>query len=219
MKKSIFIAFVFIISLAIYYFGLTNQSSINDMNDEELDKLWDARLTAMESILGKSDEMHGHAVIPFDVGYDLGGAADIVYFKKHINGIGYATFELIGRNDQKENVLGNYELLIFHREDDKWGSNILSNLAYYTLDEVVNPYQTMDIGPATPDGSTIDAFIFFNYGTFKVLERDAGILLCVGITADELAACRAGKQKQVETALKEKSVYPFTDLYRESVLK
>jgi hypothetical protein len=42
-------------------------------------------------------------------------------------------------------------------------------------------------------------------------------LLCVGITASELNACRNGRRLLVERALKESGVYPFTDLTRQSV--
>lgn len=51
-----------------------------------------------------------------------------------------------------------------------------------------------------------------------VRKRKAGLLLCVGITSDELELCRAGKREMVEKALKAAKVYPFTDLYRESVI-
>ena len=44
---------------------------------------WNARLAAMESILGESDDIVGHATIPFFVGADLGGATDIVYFRHY----------------------------------------------------------------------------------------------------------------------------------------
>jgi len=45
--------------------------------------------------------------------------------------------------------------------------------------------------------------------------RKAGLLLCIGITADELAACRKGRNVEVEQALKEAGVYPYTDLHRQ----
>jgi hypothetical protein len=49
--------------------------------------------------------------------------------------------------------------------------------------------------------------------------RPAGILLCIGITADELSACRRGQHERVLKALKSKVVYPFTDFDRRSTLK
>jgi hypothetical protein len=179
---------------------------------------WDARIAAMESVLGPCDNIVGHAGIPFDMGADVGGDADIVYFKRHVKGVVSVTSELIGRDDQVKNDLGNYELMICHRDEEDWGPEIISRLAYYTLQAKLNPGDTMDIAEAAPEDSTIAALLFFNYATFRVRGRKAGLLLCVGITKDELKACRAGKRSKVEIALKAAKVYPFTDLYRVSVL-
>ena len=44
-------------------------------------------------------------------------------------------------------------------------------------------------------------------------------MLCIGLTADEVAACRAGKDQMVYEALIAKDVFPHTDLFRPSVLK
>ena len=184
----------------------------------------------MESVLSKSDDTVGHATIPFEIGVqfrdenrddlvaEVGAGADIIKFRNHVDGVGYATAELIGRDDQVRNKLGNYELLIFHREDEEWGPDIISRLSFCTCDAKLNPGETMHIGSATPDGSTVNAFLFFNYGTFRVRGRKAGLLLCLGITSEELAACRSGKRNQVEKALKTNDVYPFTDLCRESAM-
>jgi hypothetical protein len=88
----------------------------------------------------------------------------------------------------------------------------------YTLESKLNPGETMDIGPAAPQGSTITALLFFDYARFTVHRGKAGLLLCLGITVDELAYCQAGRRAAVEKALKKAGVYPFTDLKRKSVL-
>jgi hypothetical protein len=185
--------------------------------EDEWNEWWDARIAAMEAVLGPCDDIVGHAAIPFDIGADNGGGADIIYFKKHVKGIVSVTSELIGRDDQVENDLGNYELMICHRDEEDWGPDLISRLAYYTLQARINPGETMDIAEAAPEDSTTAALLYFDYGTFKVRKRKAGLLLCVGITADELKLCRAGKRDKVEKALKAAKVYPFTDLYRDSV--
>ncbi|QDV23858.1 suppressor of fused domain protein [Aureliella helgolandensis] len=179
---------------------------------------WDARLAAMESLLGKAHDTVGHGTIPFSIGAELGGTADIVYFHNHVDGIVSATAELIGNADQVPNSLGNYELVICSRNDDDWGTDLIGQLAHYTLEAALEPHQTMDIGPATPDGSTIAAFLFCDYGKFTVRDQDAGLILCIGITAPELEACRNGSRERVESLLKSNDVFPFTDLYRESVV-
>lgn len=183
---------------------------------------WYTRKAAMEKVLGKSDDTVRHSLVPFYLGYENGGAADVIFFQSHLDGIVCITSELIGCEEQVWNRLGNYELMICHRRGDEkgaeWGSNIISRLAYYTCDAELNPGETMDIGPATPDGSTITAFLFFEYATFLVNERKAGLLLCMGITEVELNACLDGRMEEVENNLKAAGVYPFTDLFRESVV-
>ena len=186
--------------------------------DDEWTLWWDARLAAMERVLGKSADTVGHGTIPFQFGAEMGGTADIVYFRNHVDGVVCATAELIGCDDQPVNDQGNYELIICSREDDEWGQNIIGQLAHYTLESVLNPGETMDIGPATPEGSTIAAFLYCDYGRFRVRDRDAGLLLCLGITSDELSECRAGNRFRVESALKDAGVYPFTNLFRESAM-
>jgi Suppressor of fused protein (SUFU) len=196
--------------------GLLMAESTNE--EDEWGEWWDARVAAMESVLDPSHDMVGHAPVPFHLGADIGGAADIVYFKRHLKGVVAATSELIGCDDQVENDLGNYELMICHRDDEEWGPEIISRLAYYTLEAKINPGDTMEMAGAAPEGSTIAAFLFFNYAIFQVRGRKAGLLLCMGITEDELKACRAGEREKVETTLKAAKIYPFTDLFRDSVL-
>jgi len=179
---------------------------------------WDERLAAMETVLGKSDGMVSHAVVPFQFGYDVGGRADVVHFREHLAGVVHATCQLIGLDSQMTNKLGNYELAICHRDEEPWGIGIISALAYYTLETRIEPGQTMDLGPAVPRESTLAAFLFLEFGRFTLKSRKAGLLLCIGITSEELAACRSGNSQAVEMALVSKGVYPFTDLRRSSVL-
>src|SRR5215510_1479956 len=190
----------------------------DDTRDNEWQEWWDARVAAFEKVLGKAERIVGHAAIPFEFGPDIGGAADIIYFKRHIPGVVSVTSELIGRDDQIQNQFGNYELMICHRDDEQWGPNLISRLAHYTLQAELNPGETMDIGSIKPEEATISALLFFDYARFKVKGREAGLLLCVGITADELNACLNGRRAEVEESLKKAGIYPFTDLYRRSVL-
>ena len=193
------------------------------MSDAEADGdwevWWDARTAALEAVLGKSDDLVGHSIVPFDFGVEAGGAADVLYFRNHLAGVVTVTAQLIGDDDQIPNDQGNYELMICERnDDDHWGASFISRLAQYTLEARLNPGETMDVGPALPEGSTLSAMLFLDYARFNVLGRDCGLLLCLGITADELAACRQGRTAEVEAALKASAVYPFTDQDRKSVV-
>jgi hypothetical protein len=146
----------------------------NDSDEDEWGEWWDARVAAIEQVLGPSHDMVGHAPIPFDLGADIGGAADIIWFKHHLDGVVSVASELIGNDEQIQNSLGNYELMICHRDDEQWGGDVISQLVYYTLQAKLNPGDTMDIGSAVPDDSTIAAFLFIKYATFTVRDRAAG---------------------------------------------
>lgn len=80
----------------------------------------------------------------------------------------------------------------------------------------------MDIGPALPQPTNLAAFLFLPYASITVEGARAGILLCLGITSDELAFIRQaeeGRTSELVSLLKQSNVYPFTDLSRSSVLR
>lgn len=185
------------------------------MADDDWKQTWDARKSALESVLGPAEDTVLHAIVPFS----LGGQADVLAFRKHIAGSVAATCELLGEPSQKRNLQGTYELAIAHRNENDWGPNIISKLARYTCDALLQPGQTMDIGPAVPAKSTISGFFFDDFKRMKFGGADAGLLLCIGLTADELAACRQGKRQKVYDALIAQKFFPYTDLFRPSVLK
>jgi hypothetical protein len=75
----------------------------------------------------------------------------------------------------------------------------------------------MDIAAAVPQPSAITAFVFAEYGTFRLQGESCGVLLCVGITADELQmAFEVGSTALLER-LRGAGVFPFTDLTRDTV--
>jgi len=53
-----------------------------DEAPDEWQAWWDARVAAIEGVLGKSVDVVGHAVIPFHLGAEMGGAADVIYFRR-----------------------------------------------------------------------------------------------------------------------------------------
>jgi hypothetical protein len=186
-----------------------------DERDDDWKQTWDAREAALKSVLGEADGMVLHAMIPFY----LGGQADVICFRKHVPGRVAATCELLGEEGQIKNDLGTYELMIAHRDDNDWGPNIISRLARYTCDAQLDPGHTMEIRPEVPEGSTIAGFLFCDYARFSYGGQDAGLLLCLGITADELEHCIAGRRDEVLAALKAAGVFPYTDLFRESTMR
>jgi hypothetical protein len=185
------------------------------MANDEWKQTWDARQAALESVLGPAEDTVLHAPVPFH----LGGQADVLTFRQRTAGRIAATCELLGEPSQKRNLQGTYELAIAHRDENDWGPNIISKLARYTCDAVLQPGQTMDIDSAVPAKSTIAGFFFDDFKRMKFAGADAGVLLCIGLTADEVIACRKGKRQMVYDALIAQKVFPYTDLNRLSVLK
>jgi hypothetical protein len=186
--------------------------------ENDWQQLWDARLAALEIVLGKSADRVLHGVIPFQFGYEVGGEADILFFHNHVDGVAYVTADLIGNEDQRQSEFGSYELMVCHRKENDWGPRTIGQLAHYTLDAVINRGDTMNLGPATPEGSCIEALLYDEYATFDVLGERAGLMLCIGITSDELDECRQEGSASVLQKLKAADIYPFTDFDRVSMV-
>ena len=181
--------------------------------DDEWKVLWDARLAALEKLLGKSEENILTSMMPVY----LGGAADVVTFADHVEGFAYVTAGLVGSDGQKATDLGEYELMICSREANSWMPSLVSRLSSYTMQTALKAGDTMNIGPAMPADSTIAALLFVPYAEIQVLERDAGVLLCIGITQAELNHCRVNGPTQMLEKLKSDGIFPFTDPQRDSV--
>ncbi|QVL34616.1 suppressor of fused domain protein [Telmatocola sphagniphila] len=175
---------------------------------------WDNRLRALEEVFGPQDEQVFHSLIPFDVG----GVADVLVFKHHLDGVVYVTADLIGSQEQLPTEVGNYELMMCHRGESEIGPNLISKLAVYTCEDRLKPGDTMNIERAAPVGSTVTALLFLKYADLTVLDQKAGVLLCMGITSDELDWCQLGRTNELIRALKKQKVYPFTEWRRKSVL-
>jgi len=182
--------------------------------DSEWQKVWDARMKGLEAAFGRSDKTHLHATIPFDLGIDLGGSPDVVSFSGFTNGKLYVTTDLIGCTDQKPNSQGNYELAVAHQGDEDWGVDIICRLAYYTLENVLEDGETMDIAEATPDGSTIAALLFKRIASLKFQGKPANVICCIGITKPELNLCfKKGSNALLKEFPKD---YILTEMNRES---
>ncbi len=185
--------------------------------DDEWQKIWDARSAALARVLGKPGEMVFHAPVPFQ----LGGFADVLPFPDYVPGATYVTAELTGEDvGQRPSSLGHYELMICVRRDLPKAADLVSKLARYTCDAEVEAGQTMDVGAYFGD-STIRALVFTHPREepvwFEFLGVRYGLLLCVGITAKELAFGRSQGTERLLALLREHGVYPYTTPDRPSV--
>jgi Suppressor of fused protein (SUFU) len=186
-------------------------------NQDTWRNIWTARSSALEAILGKPDGMVYHAVIPFS----LGGEADVVAFPSYRNGIAFVTAELTGEDvGQIQNELGNYELMICAKEKNNWAPRFISKLSRYTCEAELKVGDTMDT-PLFKD-SKIEAMLFCSPDEpadhFEFMDTTFGLLLCIGITKEELNFARACGSSVLLQTLKDARVFPFTDLRRDSTV-
>jgi hypothetical protein len=188
--------------------------------DYDREEWWDPRIEALEKILGPQGDSDLHAMIFFDMGAELGGAPDIHTFPRHKKGVvAYVTAELIGRDNQVVNEQGNYELVVCLPKsvEAEVAGAILTPLAYYTLEQPLNPGDTSDLGELV-EGSKVTALLFSDYGRFTVRKRRCGLLLCIGITQREAKLAAKNSSGALERELRESGVYPLTDFARKSVV-
>jgi hypothetical protein len=182
-------------------------------DDDAWQAWWDDRMTALEELLGPSDPNVMHSWIPLG----LGGRADVITFRPPKMGVTYVTADLIG-SEQPESSLGQYELMICQGDDSQeWAPHLISQLAAYTLEVPLQPWDTMTISPAIPDGSNIVDALFVPFAEFEVRSTKCGLLLVLGLTQPELDYCAVDCDPVIDK-LKEAGEYPFTTLDRQSVM-
>lgn len=186
-------------------------------NVEQRQRLWDARVAALEIVLGKCDGTVCHAPPPMH----RRGYADVLRFPHYLDGVTYVTCSLIGDDRQIPNKWGHYELMMCTRKENDWAPALLSRLAQYTYEATLHPGDTMDIESVRPRESTVAALLFARpdppADSFTVLGTPANLVLCVGITASEFAACKNFGSGVMLRMLRDNAVYPYTDLERQPV--
>jgi hypothetical protein len=188
-----------------------------EKTNPEWQKIWDARKAALTQVLGQPSNMELHAVVPFF----LGGFADVLAFPDYVPGVTYVTAEMTGEDaGQRPASLGNYELMICARQELPKAGDLISKLARYTCDAELEAGQTMDLGTYFED-STIRALLFASPRDepirFEFLGQRYGLLLCIGVTSDELAFGRSKGTGKLLTLLKQNGVFPYTTPNRASV--
>ncbi len=181
-----------------------------ESEENDWQKVWDARSASLSQILGKPADTVLHAPVPFQ----LGGAADVLCFPQAVAGMAYVTAELTGEDvGQIPNSMGNYELMICGRQELPAGANLISRLARYTCEAKLEPGESMDVGRSFGD-STIRALLFTHLrdeaAQFEFLGCRYGLLLCMGITAEELEFKQEHGSEKLLELLKQHSVFPFT---------
>ena len=132
------------------------------------------------------------------------------------------TCELTGEDvGQVPSSLGHYELMVCAREELARAVDLVSELGRYTCDTCIEPGDTMDIDRYFGD-ATIRALLFAQIdqgqSSFEVSGEKCGLLLCIGITRDELELSRTSGSATLIRILKATGVFPYTVPGRQSAL-
>lgn len=177
--------------------------------------LWNLRRAALERAFGAAEDSILTAMPPFY----LGGGADVLTFRRHLDGVVYTTASLIGDELSKPNRLGQYELMICVREDAPWAADLISRPARYTAEAILSPHDTLDTHPIFPQPTELSTLLFLPYVTVRVGRQEAVVMLCVGITAEELQFIHDHGVEDLVSRLKARQEYPYTDLRRGPVVR
>jgi hypothetical protein len=195
--------------------------------EEEFISNYKLKSEAIEKVLGKMENVIGHAIIPFEVG----GAVDMYYFSEHIKGTGFATMELLNPdgNGPKPNVIGTYELVAFTKEKynnieesetafnkiERHICGLFTTIGNYSKQAVLNPKETCEVPTNEEENACL---IFDAYKGFEVSNRIHHLLLCMEIFRSEMDFARANGTDKLIELLKNSGHYPYSDLNREKVV-
>lgn len=230
--KVIFLGIVLVavfVGLVAYKILKKKQVSRSRFTDEEYEEYEELKMKGLEYVLGKSDRLVGHAIIPFEVG----GSVDMYYFPNGVEGTGFATMELINPDGlgPVKNSMGTYELVAFTRHkyssEDKAFSNIerrmckiFTELGFYTKEVRVEPRETCEV--PQDEGEPNICLIFDEYTPggkqFKIGDNKHGLLLVIEVFPDEMHYAMDNGGQNLLDLLKEKGYYPYSDMDRTSVI-
>lgn len=207
------------------------EKTTKEFTDDEADKHYEMKSKGLENILGKSHELVGHAIIPFEIG----GAVDMYYYPNGIKGTGFATMELIQPDGTGPvpNRNGTYELVAFTRLSytaDTTETNpfnlierrmcgVFTAIGNYSFEAKLEPGETLEI---PEDGTPNKCIVFDEYKPenrdFLIGDRKHGLLLVIEVFQNEMEYAMANGSAELLEKLKAKGYYPYSDLDRPSVI-
>ncbi len=203
-----------------------------EFTQEEYDKDYELKMAGLEYVLGKSHNLVGHAIIPFEVG----GAVDMYYFPNGIKGTGFATMELLKPDGTGPipNRLGTYELVAFTKLDyvqdtvktnpfnliERHMCGVLTSIGFYSFQAKLEPLETCEL--PQNEGEPNLCLIFDEYEPdgkeFRIGNNKHGLLLIMEVHRNEMEYAMKNGTGKLIAKLKEKGYYPYSDLDRESVI-
>ncbi len=211
------------------------KKKLSQEEEERLENEWyDKKSLLMEKTLGEMHDIVMHAIIP----YEIGGGLDLYYYPNGITGTGIATKELTYacRDSSKNSVYDKYEMVMFTKHElnpddlenqdspfSKAHSNInaiLNCIAAYSTQAKLNPNETCEF-PEGMDAVGGKCLIFDKYETAgtETNEENFGLMLLIEVFRDEMEFAMQNGGQKLLAMLKERGIYPYSDLNRASVLE
>ena len=205
---------------------------VQKQTDEESDQFYNDKENTLEKVLGESNGLVGHAIVSFAVG----GAVDMYYYHNGILGTGFATQELIEPDGTGPvpNRLGTYELVAFTKHkyvnvpigEGSFGKierricGIFTGIGNFSFQAKLEPGETCEL----PDNDEPNKCLIFDQyqeqgQDFIINGKEYGLLLVMEVHRDEMEYARQNGSSELLKILKQKGVYPYSDLDRESVLQ
>ena len=170
---------------------------------------------SLESGTGVVNKDTISAVIGFDGGGPLNfcklGSVDSDGF------ISYVSCELALRNEQIPASCGRYEILTT-ANNEEWVRSVLTDIGRMTLEVGFDDGHTLDITSWTGKDVSIRGIVFEVYTTTSISSITYGVMRCHGVTIDELEYARQSGSSNLLKKLKERGIYPKTDINRTSIL-
>ena len=212
--------------------GQNAEKMTREFTEEEFEKHYEMKSKGLEEVLGKSNDLVGHAIIPFEIG----GAVDMYYYPNGIRGTGFATMELIQPDGTGPipNRNGTYELVAFtklpYTSDttethpfnliERRTCGIFTAIGSYSFEAKLEPGETMEI----PDDEGQNKYVIFDdykpdKKDFLIGDMKHGLLLVIEVFRDEMEYAMENGSKELLKKLKERGYYPYSDLDRPSVIE
>lgn len=203
-----------------------------EFTEEDHEKDYELKSEGLENMLGTMHELVGHAIIPFDIG----GAVDMYYFPNHIKGTGFATMELLDPDGKgpKKNRFGTYELVAFTKHNyndsdveqspfnliERKACGFLTSIGMYSSRAVLNPHETIEVPNGENEENTCLVLDLYEPDgkKFKIGDREHHLLLCMQIFRTEMEYARQEGSDKLFKILKEKGIYPYSDLDRDPII-
>jgi hypothetical protein len=166
--------------------------------------------------VGPFDRPFQFRVFPFDAGGALNFLT--VGVERGERFVTYVTWDLFGHEQQKRGSFGRYELLATC-DDDQWCVDVLTKIGRLSLQALLEPGDTLDIGQWVDAGAPIQGVIFEEAFRAELLGEHCGLLRCIGVTRPELEfAVKRGTPALIER-LQRAHIYPQIITHRKKSIE